>query len=82
MLIFLMKIITKSIEWECYACTNYTRAYLSHLFRAKEMLAGTLASVHNLYFTINLVKNIRKAMMEDRFEQYKKQFLGAYLKRV
>src|SRR3989339_2268997 len=40
----------------CYACQNFTRAYLAHLFRAKEILASTLASIHNLYFIINLVK--------------------------
>jgi queuine tRNA-ribosyltransferase len=46
---------------QCYTCLHYTRAYIAHLFRAKEMLAGTLASVHNLYFIIHMVKNIRQA---------------------
>ncbi len=58
----------------CYTCTHYTRAYLSHLFRAKEMLAATLASIHNLYFFIHLVKDARKAILEDKFEEYKKKF--------
>ncbi len=65
----------------CYACRHYTRAYLSHLFKAKEMLGGTLASLHNLYFTINLVKEMRKAMLEGRFLKFKSDFLGLYLKR-
>lgn len=65
---------------ECYACKNYTRAYLCHLFKAKEMLAGTLATVHNLYFTINLVKNMRQALLEGRFAEFKEQFLRGYLK--
>ncbi len=66
---------------ECYTCKNYTRAYIAHLFRAKEMLAGTLASIHNLYFTINLVKDMRKAMLEGRFTTFKEGFLSLYLKR-
>ena len=47
-------------DCQCYTCKNYTRAYVSHLFHGKEMLAGTLASIHNLYFIIQLVKNIRQ----------------------
>src|SRR3989339_1694181 len=43
----------------CNTCQNYTRAYLSHLFRAKEMLGATLASIHNVYFITNLVKQMR-----------------------
>lgn len=50
---------------QCYTCTHYTRAYLAHLFRAKEMLAATLATVHNLYFTINLVKQMRAKLIES-----------------
>ncbi len=64
----------------CYTCKNYTRAYLSHLFRAKEMLGGTLATIHNLYFTIHLVKNMRKAILDDTFDMFKKNFLERYLK--
>lgn len=64
----------------CYACANYSRAYVAHLFHAKEMLAGTLASVHNLYFLINLVKEMRRAILEDRFVDFKNKFLGLYLK--
>lgn len=65
-------------ECGCYACKNYTRAYLAHLFRAKEMLAGTLASIHNLYFIVNLVKDIRKSMLEDKFFEFKEKFLKGY----
>ena len=50
----------------CYACQNFTRAYLAHLFRAKEILASTLASIHNLYFIINLVKTERKKILEGK----------------
>ncbi len=55
----------------CYTCTNYTRAYVAHLFRAKEMLAATLLSIHNLYFLVNLVKEARKAIIEGKFAEFK-----------
>jgi queuine tRNA-ribosyltransferase len=64
---------------KCYTCINYSQAYLSHLFRGKEMLAGTLASIHNLYFIVNLVKNIRKSILDDNFFEFKKEFLHLYL---
>ncbi|MCR4334796.1 MAG: tRNA guanosine(34) transglycosylase Tgt [Patescibacteria group bacterium] len=62
----------------CYTCKNYTLAYLSHLFRAKEILAYTLASIHNLYFIVNLVKEIRQSILDDRFEMLKKEFMLQY----
>ncbi len=64
----------------CYTCQNYTRAYIAHLFHGKEMLAGTLASIHNLYFIVNLVKNIRQSILDDRFFEFKDKFLSLYLK--
>ncbi|MEK7190222.1 MAG: tRNA guanosine(34) transglycosylase Tgt, partial [Patescibacteria group bacterium] len=64
----------------CYSCQNYTRAYIAHLFHGKEMLAGTLASIHNLYFIVNLVKKIRQSIIDDTFYEYKKEFLERYLK--
>lgn len=65
---------------ECSTCKNYTRAYLAHLVRSKEMLAGTLLSVHNLHFIVNLVKGMRKAILDGNFEQYKTDFLKKYNK--
>jgi len=62
----------------CYTCQNYTRAYIAHLFRGKEILANTLASIHNLYFIVNLVKNIRQSILDDNFEEFKESFLGKY----
>lgn len=59
----------------CYVCRNFTRAYIHHLFRAQELLAYRLASYHNLYFINNLVKNIRTAILEDRFQKLKKVWL-------
>ncbi len=62
----------------CSTCRHYTRAYLGHLFRAKEMLAGTLASIHNLYFLVNLTKQIRQSMVEGNFHEFKLEFLSHY----
>lgn len=62
----------------CYTCKNYTKAYVSHLFRAKEMLAATLATIHNLYFINNLVANMRKAIIEGTFAEYKQEFFKKY----
>jgi len=64
----------------CETCTSYTRAYLSHLFRAKEMLGGTLASIHNVYFINKLVSDMRKSILEDNFFEFKKEFLYKYEK--
>ena len=67
-------------DCNCYVCKNYTKAYLSHLFRSKEMLAGTLASIHNLYFIVNLVKKIRQSILDENFFEFKKDFLERYKK--
>lgn len=50
----------------CYTCKNFSRAYISHLFKAKEMLAATLTSIHNLYYLVSLAKKARKAIIEGR----------------
>lgn len=65
----------------CYTCKNYTAAYLSHLFRSKEMLAGTLASIHNVHFIVNLVDQIRKSILDDNFEEFRDAFIKRYYKR-
>ncbi|HSN93653.1 MAG TPA: tRNA guanosine(34) transglycosylase Tgt [Anaerolineaceae bacterium] len=57
-------------DCSCYTCTHFTRAYLRHLINAKEMLAATLLSIHNLHTLINLAKEMRKAIIEGSFEQY------------
>ena len=56
----------------CYTCANYTLSYLAHLFRSKEMLAGTLATIHNLYFIVNLVKGMRGAILDGKFPEFKR----------
>ncbi len=57
---------------------RYTKSYLSHLFRAEEMLAATIASAHNLHFLIKLVENIRQSILDDNFLNYKKEFCDRY----
>jgi queuine tRNA-ribosyltransferase len=56
---------------DCYTCQNYTKAYVCHLFRAKEMFAAALASIHNLSFIARLIKETRQAILDGKFEQYK-----------
>ena len=65
-------------ECDCYTCRNYSRAYLRHLYKADEMLSAMLLSNHNLHFLINMMGNIRKAIEEDRFPEYKKEFYDKY----
>lgn len=63
---------------KCYTCQNYTCAYISHLFRAKEMLGATLASIHNIYFLNNLMSRVREAIQNGTFFELKKEFLELY----
>ena len=62
----------------CYTCKNYTRAYLCHLFRSKEMLASTLATIHNQHFIVGLVDQMRRSIEEGNFFEYKAEFMGRY----
>ena len=62
----------------CYTCTHYSKAYLNHLFRGKEILAATLATIHNEYYIINLVDRMRQAIDRGDFLEFKKDFLGNY----
>ena len=74
------KNILKSVEegCGCYTCQNYTSSYVSHLFRSKEMLAATLATIHNLYFINNLVSQIRESILSGTFQKFRNKFLGTY----
>ncbi len=65
-------------ECDCYACKHYTRAYIRHLIWAGEILGFRLCSLHNLYFLLKLVHNIRKAILADNFSQCKKDFITKY----
>ncbi len=63
---------------DCYVCRNYSRAYLRHLFKCDEILSAMLMTTHNLHFLIKTMENIRQAIDEDRFTEYKKEFFDAY----
>lgn len=65
-------------ECNCKVCRTYSRSYLRHLFKEQEILSSILASYHNLYFLNNMLKEIRTAINEDRFEEYRKNFLEKF----
>ena len=67
-----------AIKWTAYVCTHYSRAYLHHLFKAKEMLASTLATIHNEWFTVSLVDAIRTSIEAGQFDEFQGEFLGRY----
>jgi queuine tRNA-ribosyltransferase len=62
----------------CYTCANFTVAYINHLFKADEILGATLASIHNEFFVISTVENIRKSILDDTYFEYKETFLKNY----
>lgn len=66
-------------ECSCYTCNNYSRAYINHLFRSKEILASTLATIHNEHFIVSLVENIRTRIIDGTFQEFKASFLSKYL---
>jgi queuine tRNA-ribosyltransferase len=63
---------------DCYTCTNYTRAYIHHLFKAKEMVSATLISIHNERFVVRLVDDARAALADGTFYELKAEVLGRY----
>ena len=60
---------------DCYTCRNFSKAYLRHLFIAGEILALELASIHNLYFYLKLMRTAREKIIEGRFSEWKKEIL-------
>ena len=65
-------------ECDCKVCRQYSRAYLRHLFKDQEILGSMLASYHNLYFLNKMMKEIRLAIRENRFAEYKNNFLARF----
>lgn len=63
---------------DCYTCRNYSKAYLRHLFKSDEILSSMLMTTHNLHFLVSTMAGIRKAIEEDRFLEYKKEFYDSY----
>ena len=65
-------------ECDCYACKNYTRAYIRHLINAKEILGVRLLSIHNLRFLTNLMEKVRIEIEYDNLENFKNEFYKKY----
>lgn len=65
----------------CTACREYSRGYMHHLVRCNEMLGGMLATEHNLTYLYNFVERIKESIREDRFEEFKKNYLMRYYQR-
>ncbi len=63
---------------DCYACKNFTRAYIRHLIKADEIMGGRLLSIHNIRFLERLSAEIRQAIMEDRFLDFRNEFMSKY----
>ena len=63
---------------DCYTCSHYTAAYLAHLFRSKEMVGGTLATIHNERFIVRLVDQMRESLRVGDFFEFKREFLGRF----
>ena len=65
-------------DCDCYACKNYTKAYIRHLLTVKESLGGSLLSIHNIRFLIKLTEDLRKAIDEDKLLGFKEEFIKKY----
>jgi len=65
-------------ECDCYACRNFSRAYIRHLFKAGEILGLRLATWHNLKFLLDLMKKVRKAIIDDRLADFRDEFFSVY----
>ena len=63
----------------CYACRNYSRAYIRHLVRVNEIFGLRLMTMHNLYFLQDFMRQMRQAILEDRFVEFRKKFLAGYV---
>ena len=63
---------------DCYACRTFSAAYIHHLFRAKELLAYRLATIHNLRFVLRLMEEMRAAIVNNTFQQYRERFRAGY----
>ena len=67
---------------QCPACRSYSRAYIRHLFKSKEMLAMRLCVMHNLYFYNTLMEKIREALDNDEFNEFKEKYVDLLDKRI
>lgn len=62
----------------CYTCRNYTRAYIRHLYKSEELLAFRLVTIHNLYFLLQFMRDMREAIVQGNFSEFREHFMGHY----
>ena len=67
-----------SSECNCYACKHYTKAYIKHLINCDETFGARLLSIHNINYLVNLTKEMREAIKEDRMLEFREQFIKDY----
>ena len=65
-------------ECDCYTCRNYTRAYIRHLVKAEELLAFRLVTIHNLYFLLQFMRDMREAIVQGNFSEFREHFMEHY----
>lgn len=65
-------------ECDCYACKNYTRAYIRHLIKTNEILGVRLLSIHNIYFLTKLMEKVRIEIENDNLLEFRKKFYAKY----
>jgi queuine tRNA-ribosyltransferase len=75
---FIEDFLPLDADCSCYTCRNFSRAYLRHLFNAEEILGLRLVSLHNVHFYLELMRRAQEAIRQDRFSEFKKEFLGSY----
>lgn len=70
------------VECDCPTCRNFSRSYIRHLFKCKEILAMRLCVIHNLYFYNNMMEKIREALDNDAFDEFKEKYVDLLDKRI
>ena len=76
--IILLNFTSIEDDCDCYSCKNYTKAYIRHLMVADETFGSRLLSIHNIRFLIKMMEEIRVAIKENKFNEYKNDFLKKY----
>ena len=64
----------------CYTCQHFTRAYIRHLYKAEELLAFRLVTIHNLYFLLQFMRDMRESILKGTFSHFRKNFMESYKK--
>ena len=64
----------------CYTCQTFTRAYIRHLYKSEELLAFRLVTIHNLYFLLQFMRDMREAILSDSFSDFRENFMAGYVK--